>query len=59
MSNILDPDQARLFVGPDLGPNCLRISTADDRICHWQAILKRANILSRKDVCLLHLLYVI
>ena len=28
LSNILDPDQARHFVGPDLGPNCLqRLST--------------------------------
>ena len=25
MSNSLDPDQARHFVGPDLGPNCLQI----------------------------------
>ena len=24
MSNSLDPDQARHFVGPDLGPNCLQ-----------------------------------
>ena len=24
MSNSLDPDQARHFVGPDLGPNCLK-----------------------------------
>ena len=23
MSNSLDPDQARRFTGPDLGPNCL------------------------------------
>ena len=23
VSNSLDPDQARLFNGPDLGPNCL------------------------------------
>ena len=23
MSDSLDPDQARQFVGPDLGPNCL------------------------------------
>ena len=30
MSNSLDPDQARRFVGPDLGPNCLqRLSTED------------------------------
>ena len=24
VSNSLDPDQARYFVGPDLGPNCLQ-----------------------------------
>ena len=30
MSNRLDPDQARHFVGPDLGPNCLQKLSADD-----------------------------
>ena len=30
VSNSLDPDQARRFVGPDLGPNCFQISSADD-----------------------------
>ena len=30
MSNSLDPDQARLFVGPDLGPNCLQRLSADN-----------------------------
>ena len=30
MSNSLDPDQARHFVGPDLGPNCLQKLPADD-----------------------------
>ena len=30
MSNSLDPDQARRFVGPDLGPNCLSRLSADD-----------------------------
>ena len=30
MSNSLDRDQARHFVGPDLGPNCLRKLSADD-----------------------------
>ena len=30
MSNSLDLDQARHFVGPDLGPNCLQRLTADD-----------------------------
>ena len=28
MSNSLDPDQARHFVGPDLGPNCLQKASA-------------------------------
>ena len=31
MSNSLDPDQARHFVGPhDLGPNCRQMLSADD-----------------------------
>ena len=30
MSNSLDPDQVRRFVGPDLGPNCLQRLSADD-----------------------------
>ena len=30
MSNSLDPDQARHFVGPDLGPNCLQMLSAYD-----------------------------
>ena len=30
MSNILDPDQARHFVGPDVGPNCLLRLSADN-----------------------------
>ena len=29
MSNSLDPDQARHFVVPDLGPNCLQRLSAD------------------------------
>ena len=36
VSNNLDPDQARHFVRPDLGPYCLqRLSTDDD--C-WQRL---------------------
>ena len=31
VSNSLDPDQARHFVGPDLGPNCLQRFSADDK----------------------------
>ena len=30
MSNSLDPDQVQLFIGPDLGPNCLQRLLADD-----------------------------
>ena len=30
MSNSLDPDQARRFIGSDLGPNCLPRLSADD-----------------------------
>ena len=30
MSNSLNPDQARHFVGPDLGPNCLHRLSEDD-----------------------------
>ena len=30
VSNSLDPDQARHFVGPDLGPNCLQRPSTDD-----------------------------
>ena len=30
MSNSLDPDQDQHVVGPDLGPNCLQRSSADD-----------------------------
>ena len=30
VSNSLDPDQARQFVGPTLGPNCFQRLSADD-----------------------------
>ena len=30
VSNSLDPDQAQLYVGPDLGPNCLQRLSVDD-----------------------------
>ena len=30
MLNSLDPDQARHFVGPDPGPNCLQRLSADN-----------------------------
>ena len=31
-SNSLDPDQARHFVGPDLGPNCLQRLSAETKV---------------------------
>ena len=31
VSNSLDPDQAPLFVGPDLNLNCLQRLSADDK----------------------------
>ena len=31
VSNCLDPDQDRHFVGPDLDPNCLQTLSADDK----------------------------
>ena len=34
VSNSLDPDQAQHFVGPDLGPNCLQMISADDKSHH-------------------------
>ena len=34
VSNSLDPDQARHFVGADLDSNCLQRLSADDKICH-------------------------
>ena len=33
MSNSLDHDQDRHFVGSDLGPNCLQRLSADDKSC--------------------------
>ena len=32
MSNSLDPDQARRFVGPDLGQNCLPRLSVDTEL---------------------------
>ena len=36
VSNSLDPDQDRQNVGPDLGPNCLKRLSADDKSRRWQ-----------------------
>ena len=37
VSNRLDPDQTRHFIGPDLGPNCLQRLSADNKSCPWRA----------------------
>ena len=34
VSNYLDPDQDRHFVGPDLGSNCLQRLSAEDKSKH-------------------------
>ena len=34
VSNSFDPDQDRHSVGPDLGPNCLQMSSANDKTRH-------------------------
>ena len=33
VSNSMNPDQARHFVGPDLDPNCLPNLSADNIVC--------------------------
>ena len=37
MSNSLDSNQARHFVGPDLDPNCLQRLSEDDISGHYQS----------------------
>ena len=37
VSNSLDLDQTRHFIGPDLGPNCLQRLSADNKSCPWRA----------------------
>ena len=38
VSNSLDQDQARHFVGPDLGPNCLQGLSADNKMSCWTLV---------------------
>ena len=33
--NSLDQDQVQHFVGPDLGPNCLQVLSADNKMSGW------------------------
>ena len=39
MSNSLDPDQARRFVGPDRDPNCLQRLLANEELKHFYLLL--------------------
>ena len=45
VSKSLDPDQARHFVGPDLGPNCLQRLSADTKssLLSIEVIIDAAN----------------
>ena len=43
VSNRLDKDQARLFVRPDLGPNCLQKLSADDKLKIEQKLLLKSS----------------
>ena len=47
MSNSLDPDQARHFVGPDLDPNCLQRLSADDRFTCRQKVKYYQKIMQK------------
>ena len=38
VANSLDPDQARHFVGPDLGPNCLQKISADNSSRQFESV---------------------
>ena len=57
MSNSLDPDQARHFVGPDLGPNCLqRLSAVDTSRQRVKNHKDSLNSLLSRVVILFHVL---
>ena len=47
VSNSLDPDQARHYVGPDLPPNCLQKLSVDDsrRLLNMELIILN-NVMS-------------
>ena len=63
MSKNLDPDQARHFVGPDLGPNCLQRLQAGKEInnttpinSQWLQCLKKEHFRDAFDANFLHFL---
>ena len=50
MSNSLDPDQARRYVGTDLGPNCFQWLSADDTVATSRERVKLLEETGRKLV---------
>ena len=56
MSNSLDPDQVRRFVGPDLVPSCLQMLSTDDtrrQRVTWSSSLMNGKLnrkIDRKNV---------
>ena len=50
VSNSLDPDQARHFFGPDLGPNCLQSLSADDTSRQKSGSKLFAKVISRRHL---------
>ena len=53
MSSSLDPDQARYFVGPDLGPDGLQKSSGES--INWWNVQRRKK--HSKSACITHALY--
>ena len=47
MSNSLDPDQARHFVGPDLGSNCLLMTLVGKEV----TVLRDSKVKSLYKLC--------
>ena len=51
VTNGLDPDQDRPYVGPDLGPNCLQSLSAEDKLqlAKYELTLKVPNMTAADD----------
>ena len=43
----MKPDQARNFVGPDLGPNFLHMLSADDTLCYFCSFNKQIQVMKQ------------
>ena len=52
VSNSLDPDLARQYVGPDLGPNCLHWLSADDARVTYELVMSVYSLITTSQ-CLL------